>query len=74
MKRTLLLILAGSSLAFGQRVPRPEELAASPQAVGEAGIVWYTTWETALIEAKRSNRPIFFMAAAATCSGVPGVF
>ena len=28
----------------------------------------------ALAEAQRSNRPIFFMAAAATCSGISGVF
>ena len=46
----------------------------NPQAVGEAGVAWYTTWEKGLEEAKRSNRPIFFMAAATTCSGVSGVF
>lgn len=50
------------------------DLGASPQPVGEAGLMWYTTWDTALAEAKRSNRPIFFMAAAATCNGVSGVF
>ena len=44
------------------------------QAIGDAGIAWYTTWETGLAEAKRSNRPIFFMSAATACSGVPGVF
>lgn len=54
--------------------PRPDDLGASPQAIGEAGPAWYTTWDTALAEAKRSNRPIFFMAAAATCSGISGVF
>ncbi|MEM7011010.1 MAG: hypothetical protein AAF585_05950 [Verrucomicrobiota bacterium] len=54
--------------------PRPTDIEPNPQPVGEAGIMWYTTWETALAEAKRSNRPIFFMAAAATCSGIPGVF
>ena len=54
--------------------PRPTDLGASPQAIGAAGIAWYTTWDTALAEAKRSNRPIFFMAAAATCNGIPGVF
>jgi hypothetical protein len=59
--------------AFAQG-PRPTDLGASPQPVGEAGIMWYTTWDTALAEAKRSNRPIFFMAAAATCSGISGVF
>lgn len=45
-----------------------------PQAVGDAGIAWYTTWETGLKEATRSNRPIFFMSAATTCSGISGVF
>jgi len=42
------------------------------QPVGASGIAWYTTWETGVAEAKRSNRPIFFMAAA-TCK-VPGAF
>ncbi len=46
----------------------------NPLAIGESGVAWYTTWETGLAEAKRSNRPIFFMSAATTCSGVPGVF
>ncbi|MFT5107239.1 MAG: hypothetical protein ACI8XO_001067 [Verrucomicrobiales bacterium] len=54
--------------------PRPDDLGASPQAIGEPGVAWYTTWDTALTEALRSNRPIFFMAAAATCSGISGVF
>ena len=46
----------------------------NPQAVGDEGVAWYATWETGLAEAKRSNRPIFFMSAAAQCSGVSGVF
>ena len=45
-------------------------LLAHSQKVGAAGIAWYTTWETAQAEAKRTNRPIFFMSAA-TCK-VPG--
>ena len=44
------------------------------QAIGDSGVAWYTTWETGLAEAKRSNRPIFFMSAATVCSGVSGVF
>jgi len=75
MKKTVLLfalsITALSAIAQG---PRPTDITASPQPVGEAGIMWYTTWDTALAEASRSNRPIFFMAAAATCSGISGVF
>lgn len=74
-----LLLLSGLSVlangaAWAQGGPRPGDLGASPQAVGEAGVAWYTTWETATEEAKSSNRPIFFMAAAATCSGISGVF
>ena len=45
-----------------------------PQDIGDAGVAWYTTWASGLEEAKRSNRPIFFMSAATTCSGIPGVF
>ena len=53
----------------------PDTAGDNPQDVGEAGVAWYTTWETGLKEAKRSNRPIFFMSAATTCAGgVSGVF
>ena len=54
--------------------PTPTTVGDNPQDIGDAGVVWYTTWETGLAEAKRSNRPIFFMSAATTCSGIPGVF
>lgn len=76
MKTKLLLTLFAIALAHpaaGQGA-RPTDIGASPQPMGEAGIAWYTTWDTALAEAARSNRPIFFMAAAATCSGISGVF
>jgi len=77
MQRILIATFAGLALTatpLAAQGPRPNDLGASPQAVGEAGVAWYTTWDTALDEAKRSNRPIFFMAAAATCSGISGVF
>lgn len=67
-------VLGLSIGALSAQGPRPGDLGASPQPIGDAGIAWYTTWETATAEAKRSNRPIFFMAAAATCSGISGVF
>lgn len=54
--------------------PRPTDIGASRQAPGAPGVAWYTTWDTALAEAKRSQRPIFFMAAAAQCDGISGVF
>jgi hypothetical protein len=76
MKLPLMITLTSLALSTPllAQGPRPSDLGASPQAVGEAGVAWYTTWDTALAEAKRSNRPIFFMAAAATCSGISGVF
>ena len=86
MKLKLLLavcfLLAISTCAWaqpgerGQRRggPTPADITDHPQAVGEAGIDWYTTWETGLAEAKQSNRPIFFMSAATTCKGISGVF
>ena len=76
MKKTFLTLSCLISLAsavFAQG-PRPNDLGPSPQPVGDAGVAWYTTWDTALTEAKRTNRPIFFMAAAATCGGASGVF
>ncbi|MCH1506485.1 MAG: hypothetical protein L7V86_23110 [Verrucomicrobiales bacterium] len=54
--------------------PRPSDLGASPLNLGEPGIAWYGRLDTALSEARRSNRPILFVAAASQCSGVPGVF
>lgn len=80
MKLPLITLIASVVIAssatnlVAQGGPRPNDLGASPQPVGEAGVVWYTTWETATAEAERSNRPIFFMAAAATCHGISGVF
>ena len=61
----------GTSGSGGSRL---RAVGKNPQAVGDAGVNWYVTWETGLAEAKRSNRPIFFMSAAAQCSGVSGVF
>ncbi|MDG1894437.1 MAG: hypothetical protein P8J37_05990 [Fuerstiella sp.] len=61
-------------LACGQGGPRPSDLGASNLDPGEPGIAWYTTWETALSEARRSGRPIMFVAAATQCHGVSGVF
>ena len=68
------IIFFSTSIVWAQRGPGAQSVAKNPQAVGEQGVGWYTTWDTALAEAKRSNRPIFFMSAAAQCSGIPGVF
>lgn len=79
LQLSVCLLLVCASACFGQRGNAQGRTAAldvpdHPQAVGDAGVAWYTTWDTGLEEAKRSNRPIFFMAAATTCSGVSGVF
>ena len=67
------IVFLSSSITWAQG-PRPNEVERNPQAIGAEGVAWYTTWDTAAAEAKRSNRPIFFMSAAAQCSGVSGVF
>jgi len=54
--------------------PRPEELGESALDIGEAAIAWYPRLKDGLAEAKRTNRPIIFMAVASQCGGVPGVF
>lgn len=68
---TLLSIQFSTSYAKG---PKPSELGAVEQPIGSEGVIWYTTWESATEEAKRSNRPIFFMSAAYQCSSVSGTF
>ena len=60
--------------SVGAQGPRPSDLGASKLDLGEAGIHWYTTWESAEAEAKRSGRAIMFVAAATQCHGVSGVF
>lgn len=65
------LFIGGGAWAQG---PRPNDLGAAALDIGEAGIAWHTTWETAQAEAARSNRPIMFVAAATQCHGISGVF
>jgi hypothetical protein len=68
-----LILTVTFGVATGQG-PRPNELGASDLDIGEPGIAWYTTWDTAYREAQRSNRPIMFVAAATQCHGISGVF
>lgn len=67
-------ILGATCFNADARGPRANELGASPHPIGAEGVVWYSTWDTALAEAKRSGRPIFFMAAAHQCGDVSGTF
>lgn len=68
-----ICVLAIGSCAHAQG-PRPGDLGAAALDLGEPGIQWYTTWESAQEEAKRSGRAIMFVAAATQCRGVSGVF
>jgi hypothetical protein len=70
----MVCLLCTGGIACGQGGPRPSDLGVSKLDLGEPGIAWYTTWETAQAEAKRSGRPIMFVAAATQCHGVSGVF
>ncbi|MFT6861698.1 MAG: hypothetical protein ACJAVK_000251 [Akkermansiaceae bacterium] len=54
--------------------PRPIDLGESDAELGSAGIAWYPILDDGLTEAKRTNKPILFMAAASQCGGISGVF
>jgi len=54
--------------------PGPRNLGESNAELGAAGVVWYPILEEGIAEAKRSNKPIFFMAVASQCHGISGVF
>lgn len=68
------LLAAEASWAQGRRDEGDRGPLAVHEAPTEAGIAWFGTWESALAEAKRTNRPILFMSAAPQCQGVPGVW
>ena len=70
---TGLLALLVCSALHAQR-PRLEAVGSSDLDIGQPGIAWYATWDTAEAEGTRSGRPIMFVAAATQCSGVSGVF
>ena len=49
MKRKILSVIAVSLLTSDVAIsqgPRPTDIAASPQPVGDPGVMWYTTWES----------------------------
>lgn len=54
--------------------PRPENLGESNAELGAPGIAWYPILADGLAEAKRTNKPILFMAVASQCGGISGVF
>ena len=66
------LAAVGSYATFGSG-HRPDEIYETVEAA-PARIAWYATLDSALAEAKRSQRPILFTSAAPACTGVPGVW
>lgn len=69
-----LFLLSSEAVVMAQGGPRANNLGESNLNIGEAGIHWYVTWESAQEEAQRSGRPIMFVAAATQCNGISGVF
>ena len=74
------LLLASSPLLEAQRGARGQRQQKSGGDIGaqvqpeNAGIAWFGTWDGALAEAKRTDRPILLMSAAPMCREVPGVW
>ena len=71
---SLVCVLTSGAVVMAQGGPRASDLGESKLDVGESGIHWYVTWESAQEEAKRSGRPIMFVSAATQCRGISGVF
>ena len=63
----------GGFAAFAFSGERPDAVYENVEAA-PARIAYYATLESALAEAKRSQRPILFTSAAPNCTGVPGVW
>lgn len=67
----LTLCVTVTSYAKG---PRAADLGESALPLGDPGIAWYPELTPGLVEAKRMNKPILFMAVASQCNGISGVF
>ena len=67
------LAAAGGFAAFSSSGPKPDVIYENVEAA-PARIAWYATLDSALAEAKRSQRPILFTSAAPACTGVSGVW
>ena len=67
------LAAVGGFAAYTSGGPKPDVIYENVEAA-PARIAWYATLDSALAEAKRSQRPILFTSAAPACTGVPGVW
>lgn len=69
------LALTGAAVAQPPRGPgRPPRDDGVVKAPSGEGIAWYATLESGLNEAKRTGKPILFLAAAPHCGGVSGIW
>ena len=72
INKIILAFLCASSLATV--AAKKGRVGESKLKIGEAGVAWYATMDTAIAEAQRSNRPILFMSAACQAGSVTGTF
>ena len=72
MKRTILLatLTLGAVFPVFAKGPDIGTIGASPQSIGDSGLAWYTTWDTAMAEAKRSQQAAAAAAFRAELGGV----
>ena len=68
--RSPALALAALSALAGL-LPSPPATADTP---APATIQWFSTWNQAAAEARRTGRPILLLAAAPQCHGISGIW
>ena len=77
MRRQFALMFMAAGFALLGLATYPvaaQDTVATPQDEVRARIAWYGSLDSALAEAKRSNRPILFVSGAPQCLGVPGIW
>ncbi len=57
-----------------EKKPGGEKKPTDDVAKSTAGIQWFTTWESAKLEAEKTGRPILFVSAAPHCAGISGIW
>ncbi len=73
MRKFTLAIIAVATTVLGVSYGQPAQ-DDGPADSATAKIAWYSTLESGLAEAKRSQRPILLISAAPQCLGVPGTW
>jgi len=67
------LVAVGTYASVGRGGP-PQSQTYDDVEAAPPRIAWYATLDSALEEAKRSQRPILFTSAAPNCTGVSGIW